>query len=220
MARILGRLCDVGLILLALGMIYAAAGLVGGTLPANAGWRPPDQGVRIYVEDNGIHTGIVLPLVGGGADWRDILRPEHLRDRRYARYGWRSFGWGDRDFYVNTPTWGDLSPITVARAAIGSEATVMHVNAVPEPRLKRDVRAITLRPEEYRRLVAFIRASFADGAPQFGYGGWDSFYPARGRYSAIRTCNSWTGEALRAAGVRMGAWTPFPKTVMAWLPAS
>jgi uncharacterized protein (TIGR02117 family) len=81
------------------------------------------------------------------------------------------------------------------------------------------IRTLVLRPDEYRRLAAFIRRSFA-GRPahRHGYGGWDVFYDARGTYSAVRTCNAWTGEALRHAGVRMGSWTPFPYTVMRWLP--
>ena len=201
-------------------LAYAAAGLVGGSIPTNRGWRAPERGVRIYVEDNGVHTGIVVPMSAAGVEWSNLVRPEHFRDPRYAGYGWRSFGWGDRDFYLNTPTWWDVSPRLVLRSAIGSDTTVIHVDAIPEPRVGPGVRSIVLRPEEYRRLAAFIRASFAEQAGhRFGYGAYDAFYTARGRYSAIRTCNSWTGEALRAAGVRIGAWTPFPLTVMAWLPA-
>lgn len=193
---------------------YGAAGAVGSVIPANTGWHAAEAGVRVYVEDNGIHTGIVLPAEG----WGDLVRPEHFRDARYARHRWRSFGWGDRAFYVQTPTWWDLRPITVIRAAMGSDATVMHVDAVPEPRVGAQVRAITLRPAEYARLIGFIRASFASGASRHGYGDYDVFYPAHGRYSAIRTCNAWAGEALRHAGVRMGAWTPFSATVLRSLP--
>lgn len=194
--------------------LYATAGAIGGLWPVNREWRERAAGVRIYVEDNGIHTGIVLP-----ADrWHDLIRPEHFADPRYAHHAWRSFGWGDRAFYVETPTWRDVRPLTVLRAAIGSQRTVMHVDAVPEPRVGDDVRAITLSTEEYARLVGFIRASFASGAPIRGYGAYDAFYPAHGRYSAITTCNAWTGAALRHAGVRIGAWTPFPSSVMRWLP--
>ena len=193
---------------------YGAAGMIGGLIPTNPDWTASRDGVRIYVEDDGIHTGIVLPADG----WDDIVRPGDFRDPRYAGHRWRSFGWGDRAFYVETPTWWDVRPATVLRAAIGSERTVMHVDAVPEPRVGDRVRAITLRPAEYARLVAFIRAGFAGGAARYGYGDYDAFYPANGRYSAIRTCNAWTGDALRHAGVRMGAWTPFPATILARLP--
>jgi uncharacterized protein (TIGR02117 family) len=79
------------------------------------------------------------------------------------------------------------------------------------------MRPIMLRPDDYRRLAAFIRASVRPGGGhQHGYGPGDAFYDATGHYDAITTCNAWTGAALRAAGVRVGVWTPFPVTVMAW----
>ncbi|MFV0622907.1 TIGR02117 family protein [Sphingomonas sp. ac-8] len=203
---------------------YGLAGLIGGAIPVHRAWQAPEDGVRIYVEDNGIHTGIVVPVSAVGVDWRDLVRPEHLRDPRYAGHSHLSIGWGDRAFYVGTPTWGDLKPSTVLRAAFGSEDTVLHVGHLPEPRAgEPGVRALVLRPAEYRRLADFIRSSFSTGPDGLagsvpGYGRADAFYTAHGHYSALRTCNSWTGEALRHAGVRMGAWTPFPVTVMRWLP--
>jgi uncharacterized protein (TIGR02117 family) len=204
-------------------LTYGSAGMIGGAIPTNSGWTRPESGVRIYIESNGIHTGIVVPQVGGGEDWRDLIRPEDLRDPRYAGYSHLSIGWGDRSFYLETPTWADVKPLTVLAAATGSERTVMHVDHVPEPRVDPDVRSVVLRPEEYRRLAAFIRASFRSEngqrpAHQPGYGDYDAFYDARGTYSAIRTCNEWTGAALRHAGVRVGAWTPFPVTVLGWFP--
>lgn len=178
--------------------------------------------MRVWVEDNGIHTSIIVPVAAEGVDWRDLVRPEDLRDPRFAGHSHLSIGWGDRAFYIGTPTWGELSPKTVLRAAVGSEDTVMHVGHLAEPVEEASVRSVLLRPEEYRRLAGFIRGSFAVGpdgraGSEHGYGRSDAFYAAHGRYSAIRTCNSWTGEALRHAGVRMGAWTPFSATVMAWL---
>ena len=213
-----GRWIGRSLVALALLLyLYAATGLVGGSIPANADWRPPAQGVPVFVENNGIHTGIVVPLQAAGVDWSDLIRPEHLSDSRMASR-WLVIGWGDRGFFLNTPRWQDLRPGVLARAAIGSGTTLLHVEHVRPPQVGPDTRRLALRPEEYRRLAAFIRASFADRpgrAP--GYGRWDVFYEAKGRYSALHTCNSWTGAALRAAGVRMGRWTPFPATVMGWL---
>lgn len=201
---------------------YAAAGLAGGAVPVNAGWRQAGEGVRIYVADNGIHTDIILPVAAEGIDWRTLVRADALRDPRYAGHSHVAFGWGDRAFYVGTPTWRDLSLRTVLYAAIGSEDTVLHVTHLPEPTIEPGVRSLVLRPEEYRRLAAFLRGSFQTGpdgraGSVLGYGRSDAFYAARGRYSALRTCNAWTGEALRHAGVRMGAWTPFTATVMGWL---
>lgn len=199
---------------------YAAAGLVGGSAAAS-GWRDrPREGVTIWVENNGVHTGLVLPLVAAGVDWRPLARPDHLRDPRLASR-WLAFGWGDRDFFLRTPTWAELDPRTVARAAVGSDATVVHLEHIARPGFGPDVRPVVLRPAEYRRLAAFVRASVAVEQGRYrwrpGYGRHDAFYAGTGRYSAYTTCNAWTGAALRAAGVRMGRWTPFPVTVMAWL---
>lgn len=198
-------------------LAYSAAGLVGGAIPANAGWRPPASGVTIYIESNGVHTGVIVPKLAAGVDWRGLARPEHLRDPRYAGYDHLGFGWGEQAFYLETPTWADVRLWTVAAAAIGSRRTLMHIDHLPVPRLEDNVRAVVLRPEEYRRLAAFIRSGFVPGGRRYpGYGPYDAFYESRGRYSALRTCNAWTGEALRAAGVRVGRWTPFPVTVLGW----
>lgn len=200
---------------------YWAAGLTGGAIPANPGWRPPARGITIYVETNGVHTDLVLPKRAGGIDWTRLVRPEHFGDPRYAGYDHLAFGWGERHFYLETPTWADVRPLTVLHAAIGSDETLVHVEYLPEPRPGPTVRPIVLRPAEYRRLAAFIRASIhaAPGeTPQIdrGYQDFDTFYGAKGRYDALMTCNAWTGAALRHAGVRVGAWTPFPVTVMGW----
>lgn len=204
-------------------MLYGTAGMIGGAIPTNASWVQPKAGVRIYVESNGVHTGIIVPVAAEGVDWRDLIRPEDLRDPRYASHDHVSIGWGERTFYLETPTWADVKLSTVAAAAIGSDRTVLHVDHVPAPAVGADIRAIMLRPEEYRRLADFIRATFRDQdgtrpAHQFGYDAYDAFYEARGHYNAITTCNAWTGNALRHAGVRIGAWTPFPATVLGWLP--
>lgn len=198
--------------------LYLVAGAIGGAIPVNRAWAPPKQGITIWVESNGIHTGIIVPKVAAGVDWRPLLRPQHLADPRFARWSHASFGWGERAFYLETPTWADVRPATVAAAALGSDRTLVHVDHVPPPRRTGpDVRAIVLRPAEYRRLAAYLRASFADRpTPERGYYKRDAFYTARGQYSAVHTCNAWTGRALAAAGVKVGWWTPFPQTVLHW----
>lgn len=216
--RNIGRIArGIGIALVLLGGTYAAAGMVGGSIPANPGWVQASDGVRIYVEDNGIHTGIVMPVSAAGVDWRGAFPARDLGDPRYAGFDHIAVGWGERAFYIETPTWSDLNLATVARAAIGSTRTVLHVEHLPAPATGKTVREIVLTPAEYRRLAAFVRETLgAGGKVSNGYGPDDAFYDARGTYSAITTCNAWTGAALRRAGVRVGVWTPFPVTVMGW----
>lgn len=202
--------------------LYAAAALIGGLIPVNAGWSPPPGGITIYVETNGIHTGIVVPARSPLFDWTRIASPAHLADPRYAG-SHIAIGWGERDFYLNTPDWSQVRPATILRAVIGSDRTLMHVDHGATPMPGPAVRAITLSPDQYRRLVAFILDSFVltpDGhaTPIRGYGSADIFYEARGHYDAIDSCNEWTGAALRRAGVRVGVWTPLSAGVMLSIP--
>jgi uncharacterized protein (TIGR02117 family) len=196
---------------------YPVAAVIGGAIPVNSSWHQADAGVRIYVIDNGIHSDLVLPVVAEGMDWRAVAPPADLRNPAQGGHSHMAFGWGNRDFYLHTPSWSAISPVRTVRAMIGMGPAVLHVTRLPEPRVGPKVRAVTLRAEEYRRLVIFIRGTFSEGPRDTGYGDHDSFYAARGHYNAFNTCNQWTSAGLRAAGVRMGAWTPFPFGVMQWL---
>jgi len=189
----------------------------GSLIPANRGWVPPRSGITIYVYSNGVHTGLVLPAVNPLHDWRTRIRADDLADPRRAG-AWLLFGWGQRDFYLNTPHWSDVKLSTVFPAMIGSGRTLMHVDHLQRVWTGPDLRPIVLTPWQYRALTHAIETDFAPGVAIKGYGADDVFYPAHGRYSAILTCNEWTGAKLRAVGVRIGIWTPAAWSVMRWFP--
>lgn len=210
MIRIIVRLV---LALIAVAALYFAAAMAGSAIPVNRDWRQAESGTLVYVIDNGIHTDVVLPA----HEFADLVRPEHLADPRQAGRAHLALGWGDRGFYLNTPTWWDVNPLRIAAAMVGAGPTVVHASFIDAPRAGPKVKPLILNPAQYRQLVAFVRRSFAPGVPVHGYGSHDAFYVARGGYSAFNTCNQWTGRALRSAGVRMGAWTPFAGGVMRWL---
>jgi uncharacterized protein (TIGR02117 family) len=207
--------------IVAVPLAYLASALLFGLIPANVAWREAPTGITIFVRSNGVHTWIVMPKVNRYMDWRPYAPAEHLRDPRYGAGNYVAIGYGNRDFYLNTPTWGDLSPRTAALALFGSGPTLVHVEHDHDPRPDEWQRPIVVRPEEYRRLTAFIRARFRRDAngrtiPVLGrgYSGWDMFYEAEGGYSFVLTCNEWTGRALRGAGIRTGLWTPFEQSIM------
>ena len=202
-------------------LLYFVAAYVGAFLPANAGWREPDEGVTVLVRTNGVHTWIMLPTVSPDMDWRPIAPAAHIRDPRYAG-NYLAFGYGNREFYLNTPRWADLRLSTALAAAFGEGRSLMHVEHDWNPRPNEYQKSFRISRDQYRRLSRYILASFdrdlaGNTIPLIGrgYGPADTFYEARGPYSALYTCNSWTGEALRAAGVRMGRWTPLSQSVMA-----
>lgn len=203
------------LILAALPGIFAIAILIGSLTPANRDSGPPASGITIYVYSNGVHTGLMLPTVHPLHDWRARIRADDLPDPRKAGR-WLIFGWGERNFYLNTPRWSDVDPLIVARAAVGSGQTLMHVDHLQRLWRGPDLRPVMLTAAQYRALVVAIEADFAPGAAIRGYCADDVFYPGRGRYSAITTCNEWTGAKLRRIGVRVGLWTPTAWSVMRW----
>lgn len=203
----------------ALAGLYFLAALAGSLIPVNRDWREARAGVTIYLATNGFHTGLILPASEAGIDWLERARPEHLADPQLTGR-WLLFGWGDRDFYLNTPTWAEFTPRTAIVSLVGSGQSLVHIDHLMAPEEAADIRRITLTPAEYRKLAAYIDASFGpDRAPIEGYGDRDLFYEGARRYSLFKTCNNWTAQALAAAGVKVGLWTPFQGGVMRWFPA-
>jgi uncharacterized protein (TIGR02117 family) len=192
--------------------LYLLAALVGSLIPVNRGWSEPEQGITIYLANNGVHADLVLPAEAQGLDWRPLLpKRDFAAPVPVAR--WIAFGAGERRVYLDTPRWRDITVPTLWAALTGGPR-VMHVEWVADPAYA--AREIRLRPQEYRRLWQSIRAEFAmdaAGRPvriaHPGYGPNDAFYEAQGHASAVRTCNVWAADRLRMSGVRTSLWPPF-----------
>ncbi len=50
-----------------------------------------------------------------------------------------------------------------------------------------------------------------------GYTQQDCFYEAKGTYSMFYTCNVWTSNTLKAAGIKIGVWTPLESGIVGQL---
>ena len=204
-------------------MVYLLAALAGSILPANQSWNSPDDGIELLVETNGLHTGIIMPIRTDVHDWTDLVRAEDMTDPRL--YGSHILvGWGHAGVYRNTRYWRDLKVSDAASAIFGSDETLVHVYHLTYPQAYPHYRrSLKVSEAEYRKIAAVIRARFMLNdagvpTPSRGYGKYDLFYQARGHYNAFYTCNSWTSDVLRQAGVRTGQWTPFQGGVMRWVP--
>ena len=178
-------------------VVCAPAVAAGGTCGRAAG----ADAITIRVLGHGWHTGIVVRSGDAPVD----LWPE---SRDFPGATWLEFGWGDRAFYqAREPTLG-----MALRAAFGS-ASVLHVVGGDDP-LERvfagaEIVDVALSREGLDALIRFIAGSVARGgaarvaAVAPGRYGRSAFYPARGTYSLLNTCNTWVGEALEAAGCRV-----------------
>lgn len=207
------------LAILAIPLAYLIAAIVGSLVPRNPGWTEPRRGILIFVRTNGVHADIVLPASAGGVDLYRLVPPADIRDPGRAG-GWVAFGWGQREFYLETPRWADLTVRNAVRSVLGGDALV-HVEHLGQPSISPAARPIRLGPQAYRRLVAsMVRYFVLDQARRTiplrgrGYGPNDIFYEARGRYSALQTSNQWTADRLAEAGVEIGVWTPFAQGIL------
>ncbi len=203
---------------------YPVAAWIGSSVPQNADWQPPDDGIDIMIETNGTHTGIVVPLVNHIKDWRttfpqmagarsDGFVPSHL-----------ALGWGEREVFLNVPTWADLEASTALRIATIGGDPVMRVMPYVRPAPSEYHRPLRISEDQYRSLVKAIKnglPTLPEGEVRQMLRGTHpdaAYYDATGNYTLTTTCNSWVGDVLAEAGVAMGSWTPFAGGVMKWIP--
>lgn len=209
---------------LALAAGFALAAWVGSTIPANAQGPAPRDGITILVETNDVHTGIVVPVLSEVHDWRRTF-PSASQPRPDGRLPTHlAIGWGEREVFLNVPTWSDLEISTALRIAVMGGEPLMRVAHYVRPRSGPNHRPVTLSRAQYARLVRAIEAALPTPSPGArrevlrGTYSADAYYEAIGDYTLVTTCNSWVGDVLAEAGVPMGLWTPFAGGVTKWVP--
>ncbi|MCC7301953.1 MAG: TIGR02117 family protein [Bacteroidia bacterium] len=179
--------------------------------------------IEIRVVSNGVHTDILLPAISGSHSWFTLFDPANtvVAD---SNYGFVAIGWGDKKFYTETPAWKDLSLATALQAAFGLGTGALHITHYSDPPAEGErCKIIRLSAAAYKKLVhsisedVIMRGDKASRVAHPGYGENDAFYDAGCRYNLFRTCNVWTGQKLRDAGVGVAPWTPFTWGVFARL---
>ena len=194
---------------------YALVGTVLSLVPVN---RPAisEGEIVVYLERNDVHTDIVVPTRTARIDWSAVVPPGNGS----GGGAYLAFGWGARDFYLNVPTWDDLTFGIAFKAVSGMGGTALHTRYEDEPVEGKNCRRLTLSPAQYDALVTYILSSGkrnADGTfvriEQAGGGRSDAFYEGTGCYSLFFTCNSWANAALKACGQRCCLWTPLQQPI-------
>ncbi len=217
-ARRIRRITLIVLVLpLLLAALYGLTAVLLMAWPANTDAMREPATVEAYVLGNGVHTDLVLPIRSAAIDWSQRFRPEQFRapppDAEFV-----AIGWGDREFYLHTPTWADLTARRALGALAGGNRALLHVSYLRRADFGTHAWRLPLSAARHARLVAYVRTALPDdqAVPIAGahYGENDAFYEANGSYDLFETCNTWTGRGLREAGVPMGRWTPFDFTVV------
>ncbi len=201
----------IAFVLLYLGCAYVLSRL---TVDKETG-QPEDMAV--YIKTNGVHTDIVVPIQNDQLDWSKEVKfaNTHLQDT--ASIKWLAMGWGDKGFYLQTPTWSDLKFSVAFKAAFALSTTAIHATFYGDLKENESCKKIMISNAEYAKLIAYINDSFQKDAEghvmrivtNANYGNADAFYEAKGSYSMFHTCNTWANNALKSCGQKACWWTPF-----------
>jgi uncharacterized protein (TIGR02117 family) len=198
-------LCVLAL-LLVLPILYLAASvalpLIPGPGPDLSG--PPTRTIGLL--QGPIHTDILFPLT-----------PETRARFAFAEVAgvpvtdpwaeWLLFGWGSEAFYTTAGTYADITTSAVLTAVTGDGAVIRLDALGPLPPLD-NLRVLRLSEAQFQALLTQTTLASQTRHDRPGFTGTDAFFPAQGHFSALRTCNVWLGETLRASGIPFGLWTP------------
>lgn len=173
---------------------------------------PPDSAETtqdLYISTNGVHVDVVVPTsyltAAQRADWQIPADIHYI-----------GLGWGDRGFYLNTPSWAELDWRVAVKAALLPSPTLMHVSHYTRQTPYERWYQAPITPADLQQLLDFANASFKRNEQGQvillegeGYGKRDFFYEGKGSYTALYTCNVWANQALKKANVKTGIWSPF-----------
>ena len=201
-------------------IVYAISALGLSRISVNSEVVQEGETIEVFILSNGVHTDIVVPVKNEIKDWTDEIQFQHTKSKdSLANY--LAFGWGDKGFYLETPTWADLKASTAMKAATGLSSSAMHTTFYKNLSENDNCRKIQISKENYQKLVTFISDSFKRDSNQknewisgHSYGNNDAFYEAKGSYSLFYTCNTWTNNALKSANLKACFWTPYDKGIL------
>ncbi|GAA4114853.1 TIGR02117 family protein [Aquimarina addita] len=161
----------------------------------------------VYLTTNGVHLDIIIPY-----DLLEIKLKNPLKVKETDTYV--AFGWGDENFYIHTPTWGDLTFNNAFGALFLKSTTLMHVTRYSQ--VHKTWSKVYVSSAQLEKLNAYILSSFKKDTqndilhvPDSGYSRRDTFYKANGSYSCFKTCNSWANSAFKESNLKACFWTPF-----------
>lgn len=200
-------------------MLYVVVGVLLSYITVNEEPNQPED-VAIYILTNGVHTDIVMPVKTKIIDWSTELKYSQP-EKANSNYSLIAIGWGDKGFYLQTPTWADLKFSTAFKAATGTGSTAIHTTYYRNVRETKNCRKIMISWAQYEQLVSFINASFQKNETghfikidtDANYGVTDAFYEATGSYSLFKTCNTWANSALKESGQRACLWTALDSSI-------
>ena len=206
MNRILHRTIKIALGIISIPVLYILIALITTWVPVSS-YQKEKKSSFIFISTNGVHLDFIFP--------KENIAPDLLKDLKNIEDSeFVSFGWGDENFYINTPTWEDLTIKSAVSAMLLESATLVHLTK--HRSIQKNWVKVPVSSKQLEKLNEYIRKSFrleANGNKQIllnkGYTKNDDFYKATGSYSCLNTCNSWVNTGLKKCDLKACLWTPF-----------
>lgn len=172
----------------------------------------------VFLMKSGIHVDFLLPISNELKDWQEDFPISNTlsKDSTYKKI---AIGWGSKDFYMNTPTWDDLTLKIFLISNFGLGSSAIHVKYYTDT-LSKDSKILSLKlsDNQYKKLVKYIenslkrstttKSSFILPKNPKVLSNNDAYYDAKQNYSLLFTCNSWINNGLKASGQKACLWTP------------
>jgi hypothetical protein len=139
---------------------------------------------RIYISDNGFHI--------------DIIIPDENND-------YTAYGWGSKVFFMEIPTWDDLTYDVAFQALFTKPASCMRVTKYDQ--YQSNWQIIRLSEEQLFYIKKRINEQFKYDSAGNKILIKDNYYEAKGSYWALNTCNTWANNIIKSAGLRAKLYT-------------
>ena len=169
---------------------------------------------KVYIIYDNVHSDIAFNLEEISDEWI-----KNLPLVKNKKEGYIAFGWGDKETYLNTPTWSEIKISTSFNALFINTPSLMHITYYPNIKYFIGVKSIEVSKNQKKKIKESILKSFNfKEKVHKGYSYNDLFYTSPYKYNLINTCNTWTGDILRESNITMSYWTPFSNNVINSLP--
>ena len=177
----------------------------------------------VFLMKSGIHMDFLLPICNELKDWQEEFPISNTRSKD-STYKKIAIGWGSKDFYMNTPTWDDLTLKIFLISNFGLGSSAIHVKYYTDT-FPKDSKTVSLKlsDNQYKKLVKYIENSLKrSGTTKSSFilpknpkvlSKNDAYYDAKQNYSLLFTCNSWINNGLKASGQKACLWTPYSQGV-------
>jgi uncharacterized protein (TIGR02117 family) len=183
--------------------------------------KDEEKTVLCYLKSNGSHVDLVVPKESHSMNWLNHLNLGHI-EYSDSSFNWVAFGWGDKNFYLNTPTWADLTFSTAFKAAFWLGKGAIHVTYYKDVDASDICLPFYISDKQYQNLYQFILNDFEIDElgdlvyieTNMNYGPRDCFYESTKKYSIFHTCNTWVNDALKEIRTKHCLWTALEFGIM------